>query len=100
MPREVVWLPSAAKDVARLRKFIQVNNPTAAQHAASRIKHAVNLLRENPEVGRPVEELLAFRDLVIPFGNNGYVLRYQDDGQRLVIVRIRHSREEGFNLMR
>jgi plasmid stabilization system protein ParE len=68
MPREIVWLPEAARDVVRLRTFIQEKNPQAAQRAASRIKEAVQILKENPEAGRPVEEVLSFRDLIIPFG--------------------------------
>lgn len=95
MPREIVWLPSAATDVARLREFIQEKNPQAAQRAASRIKDAVQILRENPEAGKPVEDMVAFRDLVIPFGNGNYVLRYREELTRVVIVRVRHNKEEG-----
>ena len=63
MPREIVWLPDAAKDVARLRNFIQEKNPNAASRAASRIKEAAQILIENPEAGKPLEETLPFRDL-------------------------------------
>ena len=94
MPRELVWLRSAVRDVARLREFIQDKNPPAAQRAASRIKEAVQILRENPEAGKPVEDLVAFRDLVIPFGNGNYVLRYREEVNRVVIVRVRHNKEE------
>jgi plasmid stabilization system protein ParE len=96
MPREIVWLPEAARDVARLRDFIQEKNPQAAQRAASRIKEAAQTLRETPEAGRPVEELLPFRDLIIPFGSGNYILRYREEPDRVVIVRVRHSKEEGF----
>ena len=95
MPREIVWLPSAARDVARLRDFLQDKNPQAAQRAASRIKEAVQILRENPEAGKPVEDLVAFRDLVIPFGNGNYVLRYREEVSRVVIVRVRHNKDKG-----
>lgn len=96
MPCEIVWLPGAASDVARLRDFIQEKNPGAAQHAASRIKEAAQLLAENPEAGKPVEDALPFRDLFIPFGSGNYILRYREEGSRVVIVRVRHSKEEGF----
>lgn len=96
MSCEIVWLPGAAKDVARLRKFIQKKNPCAAQRAASRIKEAVQMLIENPEAGMPVEEALPFRDLFVAFGNGSYILRYRQEVGRVVIVRIRHSKEEGF----
>lgn len=96
MPSEIVWLPEAARDVARLRDFIQQKNPQAAQRSASRIKEAAQILKENPEAGRPVEEVLPFRDLIIPFGSGNYILRYREEPSRVVIVRVRHSREEGF----
>jgi plasmid stabilization system protein ParE len=96
MPCEIVWLPEAAKDVARLREFILKKNPGAATRAASRIKEAAMILSDNPEAGKPVEELLPFRDLVIPFGNGNYIIRYREELNRVVITRVRHSKEEGF----
>lgn len=101
MSCEVVWLPSAARDMARLREFIQTKNPAAAQRASSRILEAVNILKENSEAGKPVEGLLSFRDLLIPFGSGNYVVRYRNESKygshRLVIVRVRHSKEESFS---
>ncbi len=96
MPSEIVWLPEAAKDVSRLREFISKKNPSAATHAAARIKEAVQILSDNPEVGKPVEEALPFRDLFMPFGNGNYIIRYREETSRVVIVRVRHSKEEGF----
>ena len=96
MPVEVAWLPEAVADVKRLREFIQSKNPDAAQRAASRIKEAVHILAENPAAGKPVEEALPFRDMFIAFGSGNYVVRYREERGRVVIVRVRHSREEGF----
>ena len=55
MSSEIVWLPGATKDIARLRSFIKSENPRAAQRAAKRIIEGVNILQENPEAGVPVE---------------------------------------------
>ena len=96
MPSTIVWLPSAAKDVERLREFIKNKNPNAALRAASRIKEAVTLLIEDKDAGKPVEEALSFRDLFIPFGSGNYILRYRIEVNRIVIVRVRHSKEKGF----
>jgi len=41
MPSEIVWLPGASSDVARLRHFITSENPRAAQRAAKRIIEGV-----------------------------------------------------------
>jgi plasmid stabilization system protein ParE len=96
MPCEIVWLPEAAKDMARLRAFILKKNPSAAVRAASRIKEAAQVLRDNSEAGKPVEEFLPFRDLFIPFGSGNYIIRYREELNYVVIVRVRHSKEEGF----
>lgn len=96
MPCEIVWFPEAVKDVARLRAFILRKNPDAASRAANRIKEASQILGDNPEAGKPVEELFPFRDLFIPFGNGNYIIRYREEPNRVVIVRVRHSKEDGF----
>ncbi len=96
MPHEIVWLPEAVRDVARLKAFIQKKNPPAAQRAASRIKAAAQILKKNPETGKPVEDIMLFRDLLIPFGSGNYILRYRAETNRVVVVRVRHSKEEGF----
>jgi len=96
MPREIAWLPEAVLDLARLREFIRDKNPDAAQRAVQRIRQATTLQSDNPEAGRPVEDLFPFRELAIPFGSGNYLLRYREEPKRIVIVRVRHSREEGF----
>ena len=96
MPYEIVWLPEAVGDVARLKDFIEEKNPQAAQRAASRIKEAAKILGENPEIGKPVEDLISFREILIPFGSGNYVLRYREESSRVVVVRVRHSKEDGF----
>ncbi|MDM3870511.1 type II toxin-antitoxin system RelE/ParE family toxin [Porticoccus sp. W117] len=94
MSGEVVWLPDAVRDVARLRDFISAENPVAAQRAARRIREMATILAENPQAGRPVDDLFPFRDLFIPFGAGNYIARYREEENRVVIVRVWHSREE------
>ncbi len=97
MPSEIVWLPGASRDVKRLRNFIKSDNPRAAQRAAQRILEGVNILQDNPEVGVPVENLIDYRDLTLSFGAGEYIIRYRrETANRVMIVRVRHSKEEGF----
>lgn len=97
MPSEIVWLPGASRDVARLRNFIKSENPRAAQRAAKRIVEGLNILQENPESGVPVENLIDYRDLMLTFGAGEYIIRYRrETASRVVIVRVRHSKEEDF----
>lgn len=95
MPSEIAWLPAASRDVARLRDFIKSDNPKAAQRAAKRMIEGVNILRENPEAGAPVDDLIGYRDLVLAFGTGDYIIRYRREiSGRIVMVRVRHSKEE------
>ncbi len=93
--RRLIWLPEAAADLERLRLFLQPLNPQAAQRMARRILEAVKLLKRHSEAGRPVEDPTGFRDLVIPFGGRGYVLRYRSlESGEIVVVKVWHEREE------
>ena len=96
MPVEIVWLPGESRDVGRLRNFIKSENPRAAQRAAKRILGGVTILQESPGAGVPVENLMDFRDLMLTFGAGEYIIRYREEASRVVIVRVRHSKEEGF----
>ena len=91
---QLIWTRPATEDMARLREFIRVHNPDAAQRAAQAIQKAAARLLEHPALGHPVPDLYEFRDLFIPFGGRGYVLRYRLEVPRIVIVRVWHSLEE------
>jgi len=94
--RQLVWLDSAVDDLVRLREFIVKENPSAAIRAAQALKEAAQRLIEYPNVGKPVEDLLEFRDLPIRFGAAGYVMRYRVNLDTIYIVYIKHYREADF----
>lgn len=96
MPREIAWLPDTSKDVARLRSFLKSKKPLAAQRAAKRILEGILILQDKPGAGMPVEALIDYRDLRLNFGSGEYIIRYREETNRIVIVRIRHSKEERF----
>jgi plasmid stabilization system protein ParE len=93
---EIVWLDSAVNDLVRLRQFIAKENLAAAKKAAEIIKQASQRLMKMPLMGKPINGLLPFRDLLIRFGAGGYVLRYRIEAEILYIVHIRHYRESDF----
>jgi len=92
----VVWLPAAVADLQRLREFILPHNREAAQRAVKVIKAAVTALENSPRIGKPVEDLPKYQDLVIPFGAAGYLLRYRIYQGAIYIVAIRHGKEAGY----
>jgi plasmid stabilization system protein ParE len=96
MPR-LIWAPQALQDVQRLYRFLAPRNHDAATRAVSAIRRGVQVLSLQPRLGRPVEGMdEAFRDWVIDFGDNGYVVRYRLDPRHVIVLAVRHQREAGF----
>lgn len=94
--KRITWSDDALSDLARLREFLQPKNPDAARRAIKAIRDGVKLLIRNSEIGRPVRGLPPeFRERLIRFGAGVYVARYRVDGDAVVILAVRHSREAG-----
>jgi plasmid stabilization system protein ParE len=85
------------QDLRRLHSFIAHENPAAAQRAIRSIRDGVKVLATNPSIGRPAFHLGEnFREWLIEFGASIYVIRYQVQTDRIVLLRIRHGRESGY----
>jgi len=96
MPR-LIWSPPALRDVQRLYRFLAPKNPDAAKRAVKVIRQAVQVLEQQPGIGRPVEDLPEeFREWIIDFGDSGYVARYHIGQDVVMILAVRHQREVGF----
>lgn len=96
MPR-LRWSQPALLDIARLYHFLAPKNKDAAQRAMATIRQGVKALASHPEAGRPVEEMPPeFREWVIEFGQGAYVALYHFDGNKVVILAVRHGREAGY----
>ena len=97
MPRsrklKLIWLPAARADLIRLREFIEPHNPDAARRAAETLKKAANLLLEHPAIGTPLEGR-EDRELFIPYGQRGYIMRYRLHEETVAIVRVWHGLED------
>jgi len=97
MPRsralKLVWSQAARRDLIRLREFIESHNPAAARRAAAILRKAANLLQEQPGIGRRIEGR-EDRELSVPFGQRGYLLRYRLHEDTIVILRIWHGLED------
>ncbi|HET9679443.1 MAG TPA: type II toxin-antitoxin system RelE/ParE family toxin [Gammaproteobacteria bacterium] len=97
MPR-VIITEGAASGLERCRQFLVEKNPQAARRAGQAIEHQFALLETEPEIGRPVDDLPALRELVIPFGDSGYVALYRIDEvtDSVYILAFRHQKEAGY----
>jgi plasmid stabilization system protein ParE len=93
---QVIFAPSAIRDLQRLREFLRVKNPVAARRAADAILKALQVLKLQPHIGRLVEHLPdEYREWVIEFGDSGYVARYRFDGEVITVLAVWHQKEVG-----
>jgi plasmid stabilization system protein ParE len=78
VPR-IIITDVAAQGLERYRLFLSEKNPQAAIPAGQTIKRQFTLLETEPEIGRPVDDLPELRELMIPFGDSGYVALYRHE---------------------
>jgi plasmid stabilization system protein ParE len=94
---QLIWSPAALRDVDRLHRFLGEKNASAAREAIKAVRTHVNILAEQPGAGRPAEQMAPeFREWIIPFGGSGYIALYRYDGEKAVILAVRHQREAGY----
>jgi plasmid stabilization system protein ParE len=68
----LIWSPSALRDVQRLYRFLAPKNLDAAKRTVAAIRQGVKLLEQQPDFGRPVDDMDdEFRDWIIDFGDRG-----------------------------
>ena len=84
----VTWHRRARQDLRHIRAQIAAENPQAAQRVAQRILRAIDLLAEQPEMGR-VGRVLGTREFVIT--DTPYIAAYQIVQDTLVILRVLHG---------
>ena len=89
----ISYTPEAIGDLKRLREFIEVKNPLAAQRVATSILNGISQLKTFPYLGvevqqAPIPEMV--QDLII--GN--YIARYLIRSKNIDILRIWHHKED------
>ena len=88
----------AVQDIERLYNFLKKASPNSAKLAISTIRQAFTPLKTMPFIGKELEENHELRELIIKFGNSGYVAlyKYYDMSNEIVILAIRHQKEVGY----
>lgn len=80
---------SAVQDLIRLREFIAVHNPKAAERISLRLRQAIAKLVLHPDIGRSIPEFENVRELVA----GDYVVRYLRLEDAIFVLRIWHGKE-------
>jgi plasmid stabilization system protein ParE len=82
----------------RCRHFLAGKDRVAVAKAAEAIDRQFRLLRTNPEIGRPFADEPYLRELVIAFGDSGYLAlyRYLPENDTVYVLAFRHQKEAGY----
>jgi plasmid stabilization system protein ParE len=92
---QTVFLSRARADLDRLRNFLAPQGQPLSARAADTLFAAAYSLADNPERACPAMRA-GYRELVVPFRDGAYVIRYRVDQRRnaVVITRLWHGREQ------
>ena len=101
MTYAVRFTKEAEDDLLRLIDFLIVQDLSAARKAQASITEAVKFLTIFPFSCRKAEGSAGnpfVRELLIPFGNAGYVALFEiEDAKTVTVLAVRHQRESDYN---
>ena len=95
---QVIVTERAAQGLERCRRFLVARAPEAARRAGQAIARQLLLLETAPDIGRPLPEIPELRELVIAFGDSGYVALYRHEpaDDAVCVLAFRHRKEAGY----
>lgn len=95
---QVIVTEGAAEGLERCRRFLATKAPEAVTWVGQAIERQFLLLETEPDIGRPFPEMPDLRELVIAFGDSGYVALYRHDpaDDAVYVLAFRHQKEAGY----
>lgn len=93
----------ALEDLQRLEEFLvelalQHGDHDPPARAVEAIRREMRILQTNPYTCRKVGTNALERELVIPFGDSGYVALFEITAEReIVVCALRHQREDDYH---
>jgi len=95
----VIITEGAAQGLERCRQFLAAKKTQATRRAGQAIARAFALLETDPDIGRPLHDLAELRELVIAFGDTGYIALYRHDVKTtsVYILAVRHQKQAGYS---
>jgi plasmid stabilization system protein ParE len=95
----------AEADLERLFDFVVEREPardggnlTLAEQALAAIRAGITTLRTSPFTCRKAGPSPFLRELIIPFGQSGYVALFEiEDPANVVVVAVRHQLEDDYH---
>jgi addiction module RelE/StbE family toxin len=94
----IVFAEEALADLERIFEFNFERDPAAALDHVAKVRSAVMILEEHPQIGRPAAEGSTLRELIISHGKSGYLALYEYSAAEdlIRVVAVRHQREAGY----
>lgn len=95
---QVIITEGAVIGLKRCRGFLSGKSPDATKRAGQTIERQFEQLEANPNIGRPLNDMPELRELIIQFGDSGYVAlyRYTPNIDKVFILAFRHQKEAGY----
>ena len=99
----VRYSASAKDDLERLYDYLldhatTVEDLDLAEQALSAITGAIESLRRSPFIYRKADDDPFLRELLIPFGQSGYVALFEiEDAATVTILAVRHQLEDDYH---
>jgi plasmid stabilization system protein ParE len=92
---QVIVTEGAAEGLERCWCLLAIKTPDAARRAGQAIERQFLLLETTPDIGRPLPEMPELRELVIAFGDSGYVALYRHEpaADAVYVLAFRHQKE-------
>ena len=89
--------PELTEDFDRILNHLLAHEAADAVSRVQAVINAIDILEENPLIGRPVKADL--RELIIGHGARGYVAlyRYVEEVDTVFVLAIRGQRESGYD---
>ncbi len=102
MTYRVRFTEEAEDDLARLYEYVLTRNESdwaLADRALEAIRHGIRSLELTPFSFRKATPDNPFlREIVIPFGESGYVALYEiDNDENVTVLAVRHQREDDYH---
>jgi plasmid stabilization system protein ParE len=98
MPR-ISFSADSLDDLDRLREFLEGKSPEAWKKAKTAIITEIGSLATRAGIHKPAPDRLHQHDMQVKFGSLGYTIRYRYErgGDVVVILRMKHQREDDFS---